>query len=466
MTETSLTDHVPQHTSAAPVTALSALGQKVFAWAPSRRSVIAGAVAASSAVCLLAGLAVNHAHVDVTIEVNGVSRPFSTFAADVDAVLANAGVHIRSVDKVAPARNSTVSDGMTIVVRHAQTLDVDINGKTTSITTTARSVQDVLKELSSYGSVQAAANRSQERDILLPLLTHEQDVMVYFGDKTQSVRLLPGQDIRKRLIAEGIPIAPLDRVRARIENGHFTIDVQTVVRGLVKTTEAIDFTERTEQSDQYFVGESVVSHPGVKGVKTIDLWQESINGQVVHSSRLAESVTAAAQEQIRLTGSKPVSPLELMKAGIDPQAKLEDVIESNGTTSKRFRAPLGSLSSDDEIAALRVEADLAGIPLVYSGEDPRSIARPLVEGYGWGDDQFRCLVALWDRESRWNPYALNSSSGAYGIPQSLPGNKMASAGADWQTNPATQIKWGLGYISGRYGSPCNAWGHSEAVGWY
>jgi hypothetical protein len=73
---------------------------------------------------------------------------------------------------------------------------------------------------------------------------------------------------------------------------------------------------------------------------------------------------------------------------------------------------------------------------------------------------------LWNKESGWRVNAYNSGSGAYGIPQALPGSKMASAGADWQTNAATQIKWGLGYIKGRYGTPCGAWGHSQSVGWY
>ena len=85
---------------------------------------------------------------------------------------------------------------------------------------------------------------------------------------------------------------------------------------------------------------------------------------------------------------------------------------------------------------------------------------------GWGADQFGCLVSLWDRESGWNVYAQNPSSGAYGIPQALPGSKMGSAGGDWQTNAATQIAWGLGYIADRYGSPCGAWSHSESAGWY
>jgi len=96
----------------------------------------------------------------------------------------------------------------------------------------------------------------------------------------------------------------------------------------------------------------------------------------------------------------------------------------------------------------------------------QAIAYDMVMARGWGQGEFDCLVALWNKESHWNVYAHNARSGAYGIPQALPGDKMASAGADWQTNPATQITWGLGYVSGRYGTPCGAWGHSQAKGWY
>lgn len=96
----------------------------------------------------------------------------------------------------------------------------------------------------------------------------------------------------------------------------------------------------------------------------------------------------------------------------------------------------------------------------------RGIAQGMLGSFGWGTDQWGCLDSLWQKESNWSHTAMNPSSGAYGIPQSLPGNKMASAGADWQTNPATQISWGLGYIQGRYGSPCAAWAHSQAHNWY
>ena len=86
--------------------------------------------------------------------------------------------------------------------------------------------------------------------------------------------------------------------------------------------------------------------------------------------------------------------------------------------------------------------------------------------YGWDQAQFRCLVNLWHRESNWRTSALNPYSGAYGIPQSLPGSKMAAAGPDWRTSYRTQINWGLSYIASRYGSPCGAWDHSERKGWY
>jgi hypothetical protein len=98
--------------------------------------------------------------------------------------------------------------------------------------------------------------------------------------------------------------------------------------------------------------------------------------------------------------------------------------------------------------------------------DPREIAQALLPEFGFSTGEFDCLDSLWAKESGWDVYADNPSSSAYGIPQALPGEKMASAGPDWADNPATQIRWGLGYIADRYGTPCSAWSHSEANGWY
>ncbi|MCA2220384.1 lytic transglycosylase domain-containing protein [Nonomuraea aurantiaca] len=96
----------------------------------------------------------------------------------------------------------------------------------------------------------------------------------------------------------------------------------------------------------------------------------------------------------------------------------------------------------------------------------KGIALNQVVQRAWSYEEFQCLDNLWTRESNWNHHAYNSSSGAYGIPQALPGGKMRGAGEDWKSNPETQIRWGLGYIKGRYGKPCGAWGHFRAHNWY
>jgi len=153
-----------------------------------------------------------------------------------------------------------------------------------------------------------------------------------------------------------------------------------------------------------------------------------------------------------------------------PSALLED----RGSTTSRSAA---SGPVDPAKAALVMRATRSGgqvtrtekidpVQAAAASGDPKAIAQAMLGQFGFGSDQWWCLESLWEKESGWDPTAANPTSSAYGIPQSLPGSKMASAGADWQTNPATQIEWGLGYIRDTYGSPCSAWGHSESNGWY
>ncbi|WP_306770319.1 hypothetical protein [Microbacterium sp. 18062] len=129
-----------------------------------------------------------------------------------------------------------------------------------------------------------------------------------------------------------------------------------------------------------------------------------------------------------------------------------------------YDAAVAAEAAAAEAAAAKAAADLAQ---ANTPDGARATARQLAaERYGWGDDQFSCLDSLWQKESGWDYQAYNASSGATGIPQSLPGSKMAEAGADWQTVAATQISWGLDYISRGYGTPCSAWSHSQATNWY
>ena len=100
----------------------------------------------------------------------------------------------------------------------------------------------------------------------------------------------------------------------------------------------------------------------------------------------------------------------------------------------------------------------------YKGN--QAIACAILPGWGFGIDQMACLIPMWNKESRWNERARNPSSGSYGIPQALPASKMAQYGADYLTNPAPQIKWGLSYIKTRYHTPCEAWTFWQNHGWY
>ncbi|HSS67205.1 MAG TPA: lytic transglycosylase domain-containing protein [Nocardioidaceae bacterium] len=158
-----------------------------------------------------------------------------------------------------------------------------------------------------------------------------------------------------------------------------------------------------------------------------------------------------------------------------PSADVSDALrqhvaagDTGGVSRSVARQPLVSVQRADKAAAMPASRqNVAGaITETVAATDPRDIAMAMLADYGWSSDQFACLDQLYMRESGWNPSAANPYSGAFGIPQALPGDKMASAGADWQTNPATQLEWGLSYIQDRYGSPCGAWAFSESNGFY
>jgi hypothetical protein len=179
----------------------------------------------------------------------------------------------------------------------------------------------------------------------------------------------------------------------------------------------------------------------------------------------ADLVPAAADDVSGATTADTTGDLTASNDGVDTAALAASPRDALVTRSDRrdaadpAKADLLDIGGATSSNALTRTEDL-------SDEDPRTIARALLAEFGFAESQFGCLDSLWERESKWNVRADNPSSSAYGIPQALPGSKMASAGADWATNPVTQIRWGLGYIEDRYGSPCGAWAHSQRNGWY
>ncbi|WP_344312492.1 transglycosylase SLT domain-containing protein, partial [Agromyces terreus] len=198
--------------------------------------------------------------------------------------------------------------------------------------------------------------------------------------------------------------------------------------------------------------------------------RERLAVEAADAAEAAESAHAAAEARV----AEQQSALDTL------YAQLASLRDRSVEVERRYR--IGEQEARERAAREAAAAAAAEAAAASSGGgggdeapppgihvDPGSAqayAASAVARYGWGDSQFRCLYSLWMRESSWRADAYNASSGAYGIPQSLPGSKMASAGSDWRTNPATQIEWGLSYISSRYGTPCAAWAHSEAVNWY
>jgi len=185
--------------------------------------------------------------------------------------------------------------------------------------------------------------------------------------------------------------------------------------------------------------------------------------------RVATSVAAAdassTPDRVATSGAAAAGvtgrshPAQLEQAALDERMIDEPEVSRGGD-----RVPLGA--GDVPLDRQGTEPGAAGVASVEPPSDARDLALAMLPDYGWSSAEFSCLDDLWVGESDWDHTATNPTSGAYGIPQSLPAEKMATAGADWRTNPATQIEWGLGYIAESYGSPCAANSFKLSYGWY
>jgi hypothetical protein len=192
-------------------------------------------------------------------------------------------------------------------------------------------------------------------------------------------------------------------------------------------------------------------------------------GSAAGSAARAAALTGAAARDNGL--AKSAQDLKASEAAARQAAVRQAIARERARKAAQARAAARAAAGRAAARAARQQQQAATAPAAATqpataSGSPQQIAQGMLGSYGWSASQFSCLQPLWNAESGWNVSASNTSSGAYGIPQALPGSKMASAGADWQTDAATQIRWGLGYIRSVYGSPCGAWSHEQAYGWY
>ncbi len=196
------------------------------------------------------------------------------------------------------------------------------------------------------------------------------------------------------------------------------------------------------------------------GLVTLQQQPRAITSEAI--APLARDVVQLDRSTDRTSDSAAITGRQ---ASLNDQATTIRMSAAEISLSSTAKAAADAEAKRSAQAAAKAKAASDGYTLGTTA--PKEIARQMaLSKYGWGADQFECYNNIIMRESEWVVTADNPTSSAYGIPQALPGKRMASEGADWQTNPVTQIKWGLKYVKERFGTPCQAWAFKRANGWY
>lgn len=189
--------------------------------------------------------------------------------------------------------------------------------------------------------------------------------------------------------------------------------------------------------------------------------------QIAAAQKSAADESAKAAKQSKLLADQAAAQAKRAAAQAQQLAEAQQQAATQQQAAADQQAAAEQQQSNDQAAAAAQPPAPTNDTPTYTGTDPRSIARQMMQQkYGWGSDQFSCFNNIIEHESGWKVNATNPTSGAYGIPQALPGSKMASAGSDWRTNPTTQISWGLSYVKARYGTPCGALSFRQGHGYY
>lgn len=257
------------------------------------------------------------------------------------------------------------------------------------------------------------------------------------------------------------------------ENNIFVLEDEQVVPstseniGSDKTIKITRKTEETSSENEVVTAQVVESNEildssngtiSEKIVKeTVEIPFETITKEVSTNSTDGEKVNKVVQEG--KNGIKEITYKIKYQDDIEIERKQLSEVVVQEPVNKIIQVTV-QISSRSAAVARNQGAATA------SAAEAQAYARERCAAYGWSESDYYCLVALWNKESHWNMYAQNRNSGAYGIPQALPGSKMASAGSDYLTNYQTQVNWGLNYIKGRYGNPTVALNHSQRTGWY
>jgi hypothetical protein len=212
---------------------------------------------------------------------------------------------------------------------------------------------------------------------------------------------------------------------------------------------------------------AVTAVGSVVGVASGSTAQNNDAETTATDATLLADMPAGQQAQVQIASLTTQANVQAIAADAsakkDAEAAARKAAAQTAIEKKEAAEKAAKEAKERAEAKTKASRDASSFPVLnsYSVAQIQAMARQMVPS-----DQFQCFSNIVDHESSWNYQAVNASSGAYGLFQALPGSKMSSVADDWRTNPATQIKWGLNYMDGRYGSPCEAWGFWQANHWY
>ena len=465
-----------------------------------RGAVLAVACVASVLVavaCVYGVLSSRHAVTVMDAADGGEGRVVVSWGRTVGDLLTDGGVPVGECDQVTPSVDVPLAGVDKVnVVRCRSALIHDGAGGVVAVGTVRPDTLGVLRDVADARGMNMAsrASRNNDDDSVLGGATaglarsgsgdsgagtvvvsapSQEGVPVNSGSTPVPVRVVAdgkavngvaedGASARDVAASAGVTASPLDEVTVGLDaDGGVVVRVVRVWRGEETVSTADKAVEEKRDTDSLLVGEWTLT-PGADGSHDVTMFSVKRDGERSHSVVLGEN-TAAARPAVREVGTKPVSPEALVAAGVDPASPVSEETDGAGVVTARYRAPLYSLTSREDVDRLLGKtsgADTGSSQGADGGASASSAPAFTQSGSkaDWmraasiADADFGYVDYIISHESGWNYHAVNRSSGAYGLPQSLPAGKLASAGADWRDNPVTQLRWANNYAVGRYGS--------------
>lgn len=460
-------------------------------WTPQRfvtlrRIRVIACIAATSIA--LAGSFAFTARKSVALNINGQTTQVTTYAMTATRLLEEQGVDIKTHDIVTTSSGDQLANHAVVTVQSAYQTTINIDGTSVPFWTVATSADQLLGffEENQNNATKITVDIDNVYNQLTGGLVINQDgpVTVIADGKTSVAPngKLPAASI---LDSKGIVLNKEDRVSVEKDGDTTILRVRRVTHGEETRTAVVPYSTQTIIDSNLPEGQSEIRQQGVNGEKTQVYNVTYVDGVAESETLKSETVTTMAIDQIIAVGAaksdtdkgsdKKTDSADNGKADSGSNNQHESSNNNAGNTGGNNSGNTGNTGNtgggtNNNSGSSGSDSGTTTTPSGRLWHATVAQAQAYAAGAaaqrGWTGNDWDCLVKLWTRESSWLWYAENASSGAYGIPQSLPADKMAAFGANYRDDAAVQIDWGLWYIAQAYGSPSKAWQHSEQVGWY